>query len=321
MLFNHEFFDVLVEVDAIVDDFELQCKTDTQTYSFVVSKDALECLELPLDKIYASEQIKRVEKYIEARPRGENEGYKEQIVELAVEYQIDSKYTAFIAVNERDEKLTDIPELQDTVLESPAGWDMMKAPDMSNIFSNSIHYCFRSNIRSNIHSNIIRHFFDEHSDACETHSDISQLNDVTGFFKMEEDMEKEKNLEKYENLIVRKSFADIAKNDANKDVCLAAVEKIIDQTVLADVAKNAKYGIVRIAAADKLTDKALVQEVYTDVAKNDSDCEVRELAVEKITDQSVLASIAENDADENVRLLAMELKIYVEKITPLISRL
>ena len=125
MMFNHEFYDILVETDTIEDDFELQCKTDTQTYSFVVSKDTLEQLKLPLDKIYAAEQIRRVEKYIEARPYEENKGYKEQIVDIAVEYQINSKYTAFIAVNERDEKLTDIPELQETVLESPAGWDMM----------------------------------------------------------------------------------------------------------------------------------------------------------------------------------------------------
>jgi len=124
MMFNHEFYDVLIETDTIVDDFELQCKTDTQTYSFVVSKDALAQIELPLDKIYAAEQIRRVEKYIATRPYEENKGYKEQIVDIAVEYQIDSKYTSFIAVNERDDKLTDIPELQETVLESPAGWDM-----------------------------------------------------------------------------------------------------------------------------------------------------------------------------------------------------
>ena len=124
MLFNHEFYDVLVETDTIDDDFELQCKTGVQTYSFVVRKDALEQPDLPLDKIYAAELIRRVEKYIEARPYEANTGYKEQIVEIAVEYQIDSKYSAFIAVNERDEKLTDIPQLQETVLESPAGWDM-----------------------------------------------------------------------------------------------------------------------------------------------------------------------------------------------------
>ena len=124
VLFNHEFYDVLVEVPDISDDFELQCKTEEQSFSFPISKETIEQLELPLDKIYASEQIKRVEKYIEARPRNDNEGYKEQIVEIAVAYQIDSKYTSFIAVNERDEKLTDIPELQDTVLESPAGWEM-----------------------------------------------------------------------------------------------------------------------------------------------------------------------------------------------------
>ncbi|MDR2970679.1 MAG: VWA domain-containing protein [Bacteroidales bacterium] len=123
-LFNHEFYDVLLEIDTLADDFELLCKTDTQTYSFSIQKESLEKLELPLHKVYASEQIKRVEKYIEARYYDQNKGYKEQIVEIAVAYQIDSKYTAFIAVNERDEKLHDIPVLQDTVLDSPSGWTM-----------------------------------------------------------------------------------------------------------------------------------------------------------------------------------------------------
>ena len=40
IMFNHEFYDVLVEVDAIVDDFELQCKTDMQTFSFVSERFA-----------------------------------------------------------------------------------------------------------------------------------------------------------------------------------------------------------------------------------------------------------------------------------------
>ena len=125
VIFNYEFYDVLVEVEDIVDEFELVCKTDEKAFSFAIPKNELEHLELPLDKIYASEQIKRAEKYIEAHLRGDNKGYKEEIIEIAILYQIDSKYTAFIAVNERDEKLTDIPDLQDTVLESPSGWDMM----------------------------------------------------------------------------------------------------------------------------------------------------------------------------------------------------
>ena len=145
MMFNHEFYDVLVETDTIADDFELQCKTDARIFSFVVAKDMLEQLELPLDKIYAAEQIRRVEKYIEARPYEENKGYKEQIVDIAVEYQIDSKYTAFIAVNERDEKLTDIPVLQETVLESPAGWDMpMPSPPRNILYCKSSYASFIS---------------------------------------------------------------------------------------------------------------------------------------------------------------------------------
>ncbi|MDR1096991.1 MAG: VWA domain-containing protein, partial [Tannerella sp.] len=124
VLFNHEFYDVLVEIEDIADDFELVCRADNKVFPFTVPKNELEYLQLPLDSIYASEQIKRAEKYIEARMYDDNKGYKEQIVEIAVQYQIDSKYTAFIAVNERDEKLPDIPELQDTVLESPAGWNL-----------------------------------------------------------------------------------------------------------------------------------------------------------------------------------------------------
>jgi hypothetical protein len=97
----------------------------------------LERLDLPLDKIWASEQIRRVEKYIETRPHDENKGYKEQIVELAVEYQIDSKYTSFIAVNERDEKLIDIPLLQETVLDSPSGWNMRDSSELHSYVSPS----------------------------------------------------------------------------------------------------------------------------------------------------------------------------------------
>jgi len=125
-LFNHEFYDVLVEIDDLADNFELQCKTDNKTFSFPILKNDLEKTELPLDKIYASEQIKRAEKYIEVHywDEDDSKAYKEEIIEIAVEYQIDSKYTAFIAVNERDEKLTDIPELQDTVLEEPKEWKL-----------------------------------------------------------------------------------------------------------------------------------------------------------------------------------------------------
>ncbi|MDR0391491.1 MAG: VWA domain-containing protein, partial [Planctomycetaceae bacterium] len=125
--FNHEFYDVLIETDNIADDFELICKTDdNKTYSFVIPQNTLEYSDLPLDKIYAYEQIQLAEKYISNYSNKDNKGYKERVIELAVKYQIDSKYTAFIAVNERDEKLTDIPAIQDTILESPSGWDMMQ---------------------------------------------------------------------------------------------------------------------------------------------------------------------------------------------------
>jgi hypothetical protein len=116
---------VLIETDHVADDFELICQSGDKMYSFVIAKEALAHSALPLDKIYASEQIRRAEKYINSRWDEDHKGYRERIVEIAVEYQIDSKYTAFIAVNERGEKLTDVPDRQDTMLEAPAGWDMM----------------------------------------------------------------------------------------------------------------------------------------------------------------------------------------------------
>ncbi|MDR2086497.1 MAG: VIT and VWA domain-containing protein, partial [Dysgonamonadaceae bacterium] len=128
VLFNHEFYDVLIETDHVADDFELICQSGDKMYSFVIAKEALAHSALPLDKIYASEQIRRAEKYINSRWDEDHKGYRERIVEIAVEYQIDSKYTAFIAVNERGEKLTDVPDRQDTMLEAPAGWNMMTHP-------------------------------------------------------------------------------------------------------------------------------------------------------------------------------------------------
>ena len=280
VLFNYEFYDVLVEVDDITDDFVLQCKTDAKTYSFAVSKESLEWMELPLDKIYASEQIRRVEKYIEARPRDANSGYKEQIVEIAVAYQIDSKYTAFIAVNERNEKLPDIPVLQDTTLESPAGWDLM---DQS---LNCFVHADQASYKWNLMDQSLNCFVQTHADQASYKSD-----QVCNF-----------RLAAVRKLTDQNVLADIAKNEKYSDVRKAAVEQLTDQIELATIAKNDIDIYIRKAAVEKLTD----QNVLADVAKNDTDSTVRKAAVEKLTDQNVLADVAKNDTDSVVRKAALE---------------
>jgi Ca-activated chloride channel family protein len=122
-LFDREFYDVLVETDKLCNGFTLCCTFDEQTLRFDIPLDKMENCELPLHKIYAAEKIRQIEKYINARPHDRCRGYKEQIAKIAIEHGIDSRYTAFIAINERDEKIHDIPVLQDTVLEAPSGWD------------------------------------------------------------------------------------------------------------------------------------------------------------------------------------------------------
>jgi Ca-activated chloride channel family protein len=124
VLFNREFYDILIETDEINDDFSLLCTLEDKTFSFDISKNKLEHSSLPIDKIFAAEKIKRIEKYIAAQPNDTNSAYKEEIAEIAVANGIDSRYTAFVAVNERDEKITEIPFVQNIVLEKPKDWEV-----------------------------------------------------------------------------------------------------------------------------------------------------------------------------------------------------
>jgi len=129
-IFNQEFFDVLVEVPEVTDNFVLQLKTENETYELpLYCRDIMSVKSL--DKVYAIEQIKHIEKYINRSYGEKNDGYKEQIVKLAIEYQVSSKYTAFIAVYNRKEKVNDIPVLQETILEVPSGWVMYNCDVMS----------------------------------------------------------------------------------------------------------------------------------------------------------------------------------------------
>ena len=124
-VFNHEYWCAMVKASDFTDEIALLCKTEDNTIRFVLNPSDLQMTETVLDKIYAKEKINTLEKYINRnRYHDSTTDYEEQIVEIAVEYNIDSKYTSFLAVNERENKLFGIPEQEQVVLENPQGWMM-----------------------------------------------------------------------------------------------------------------------------------------------------------------------------------------------------
>lgn len=51
------------------------------------------------------------------------EGYQDLIVKTAIENQIDSKYTSFLAINERNDKVYDVPQIEETPVEHSFDFD------------------------------------------------------------------------------------------------------------------------------------------------------------------------------------------------------
>lgn len=127
-VFNREYWCAVVKVSALTDGFALLCKTEDKTFRFAIDPSRLQTTEIALDKIYAKEKIDRLEEYINRnRYHDDVTGYTEEIVKSAILYNIDSKRTSFLAVNERENKLFDVPEQEQVVLENPQGWEMRSA--------------------------------------------------------------------------------------------------------------------------------------------------------------------------------------------------
>ena len=123
VLFNHEYWCAVLKLKDLKDDFNLVCSVDGKQYDVKLSlSSVIEC-NIELDKLYAKEKITYLNSYIRNNKYGgDNTGYEDQIIDIAVKYNIDSDYTAFIAVNKRDEKGYEIPVQQQIELELPAGW-------------------------------------------------------------------------------------------------------------------------------------------------------------------------------------------------------
>lgn len=102
-LFNYEFFNVFAKIEKLEDDIQLKGKIQ---YIWKINKDNIYNTEEDLEVLFAKQEMERLEEYIRNTYEDDKiENYKKMIIELSEKYNINSKYTSFITVYERKDKL------------------------------------------------------------------------------------------------------------------------------------------------------------------------------------------------------------------------
>lgn len=116
-LFNYEFFNVFVKVEQLQDDIQLKGKILDKEYVWKINKENIKNTDVDLEVLFAKQEMDRLEEYIRNIYDHEKiENYKKMIIELSEKYNINSKYTSFITVYERENKLLEVPTYQETIL-------------------------------------------------------------------------------------------------------------------------------------------------------------------------------------------------------------
>lgn len=116
-LFNYEFFNVFAKIEKLTDDITLKGKILDKEYSWKIEKDKIKSTDVDLEVLFAEQQMDRLEEYMRNTHDMEKiSNYKKMVIELAEKYNINSKYTSFITIYEREEKLLDVPIYQETAL-------------------------------------------------------------------------------------------------------------------------------------------------------------------------------------------------------------
>lgn len=116
-LFNYEFLNVFTKIEKLEDDIQLKGKILDKEYVWKISKEDISDTDVDLEILFAKQEMERLEEYIENTCENENiENYKKMIIELSEKYNINSKYTSFITVYERKDKLLEVPKYQETKL-------------------------------------------------------------------------------------------------------------------------------------------------------------------------------------------------------------
>ena len=125
-LFNYEFFNVFTKIEQIVDNIQLKGRIQDKEYVWEINKDNINNTDVDLEVLFAKQEMDRLEEYIRNTYDYEKkENYKKMIIELSEKYNINSKYTSFITVYERENKLLEVPQYQETTLSNKFARDAL----------------------------------------------------------------------------------------------------------------------------------------------------------------------------------------------------
>ena len=123
-LFNYEFFNVFAKIEELKDDIKLKGKILGKEYTWKIAKEEINNTDVDLEVLFAKQEIERLKDYISNTYDYEKiENYKKMIIDIAVKYNINSEYTSFITVYERENKLLDVPQYQETPLSNKFMFD------------------------------------------------------------------------------------------------------------------------------------------------------------------------------------------------------
>ena len=129
-LFNYEFFNVFAKIEELKDDIKLKGKILGKEYTWKIAKEEINNTDVDLEVLFAKQEIERLEDYIKNTYDYEKiENYKKMIIDIAVKYNINSEYTSFITVYERENKLLDVPQYQETTLSNKFMFDAFEGID------------------------------------------------------------------------------------------------------------------------------------------------------------------------------------------------
>lgn len=118
-LFNYEFYNVFAKIEKLEDDIQLKGKILDKEYIWKIKRENIQSIDVDLEILFAKQEMERLEEYIRNTDENERiENYKDMIIEISEKYNINSKYTSFITVYERENKLLEIPKYQETKLSS-----------------------------------------------------------------------------------------------------------------------------------------------------------------------------------------------------------
>lgn len=123
LLFNYEFYNMFAKIEKLNDDIQIRGKVLGKDYVWKIRKEEIEKSNIDLEILFAKQQIDELDEDIRNSCNVKKiEEYKNKIVKLSEKYNINSKYTSFITVYDRNDKLNENAKYQETSL----SWEFLK---------------------------------------------------------------------------------------------------------------------------------------------------------------------------------------------------